>query len=106
MPKTEVITSLSTGPHPEGTYDAVRTTLKEVNVDASGKLELDDFVDLVAKLREGRNRTAGQAVGKGVAGGKGKVTVQGSNANIQHGILPDELAAFTNHINGVGRGSP
>lgn len=100
--KPEVITSLSTGGQAEGTYDAVRTTLKEVAVDASGKVELDDYVDLVAKLREGRNRTAGQAVGKAGAGGKGRVVVQGSNANITHGILPDELAAFTNHINGVG----
>lgn len=31
----------------------------------------------------------------------GKVTVQGSNANVSHTINEDERAEFTNHINSV-----
>ena len=31
----------------------------------------------------------------------GKVTVQGSNANVSHTINEDERAEFTNHINAV-----
>jgi len=31
----------------------------------------------------------------------GKVTVQGSNANVSHTINEDERTEFTNHINGV-----
>ncbi len=31
----------------------------------------------------------------------GKVTVQGSNANVSHTINEDERREFTNHINGV-----
>lgn len=30
----------------EATYDQVRETLKEVNLDASGRVELDDYVDV------------------------------------------------------------
>lgn len=96
--KQEAITALSSGPNSEGTYDSVRMTLKEVQIDSSGKIELEDYVDLISKLREGKNRLAGKAVG---SPGKSRVVVQGSNSNIQHGILPDELAAFTTHINSV-----
>lgn len=96
--KQEAITALSSGPTTEGTYDSVRTTLKEVQVDSSGKIELEDYIDLIAKLRQGANKMAGKAIG---SPGKSRVVVQGSNSNIQHGILPDELAAFTTHINGV-----
>ena len=31
----------------------------------------------------------------------GKVTVQGSNANVSHTINEDERSEFTNHINAV-----
>lgn len=96
--KQEAITALSSGPNHEGTYDSVRTTLKEVQVDSSGQIELEDYIDLIAKLRMGRNKQAGKAVG---SPGKSRVMVQGSNSNIQHGILPDELSAFTSHINSV-----
>ncbi|PLW22265.1 hypothetical protein PCASD_14545 [Puccinia coronata f. sp. avenae] len=94
--KQEAITALSSGPNLEGTYDSVRTTLKEVQVDSSGQIELEDYIDLIAKLRMGRNKQAGKAVG---SPGNTRVMVQGSNSNIQHGILPDELSAFTTHIN-------
>jgi hypothetical protein len=33
----------------------------------------------------------------------GKVTVQGSNANVSHTINEDERREFTNHINGVSQ---
>ncbi|KNE96511.1 fimbrin [Puccinia striiformis f. sp. tritici PST-78] len=95
--KQEAITALSSGPNHEGTYDSVRTTLKEVQVDSSGQIELEDYIDLIAKLRSGRNKSAGKPVG--IPGKKNRVIVQGSNSNIQHGILPDELSAFTSHIN-------
>ncbi|KAF7319720.1 hypothetical protein MKEN_00753800 [Mycena kentingensis (nom. inval.)] len=47
--------------------------LKKVSVDASGKVELEDWVEA------------------------GKVTVQGSNANVSHTINEDEPTEFTNH---------
>ncbi|CAH7667074.1 fimbrin [Phakopsora pachyrhizi] len=103
--KQEAITALSSGSKPEGTYDSVRMTLKEVQVDSSGKIELDDYVDLIAKLRQGNNKTAGKVISS-PSTGKSRVMVQGSNSNIQHGILPDELSAFTTHINGVLAGDP
>ncbi|KAH0445990.1 hypothetical protein IEQ34_025176 [Dendrobium chrysotoxum] len=76
----------------DASYDQVRETLKEVNLDASGRVELDDYVDLLAKLRAGRNAGAGTAT-------KGKMTVQGSNASVQHTINEDERTEFTRHIN-------
>lgn len=36
-------------------YDQVRETLKDVDLDASGRVELEDYVDLVSRLRTGSN---------------------------------------------------
>ncbi|KDN38930.1 putative SAC6-actin filament bundling protein, fimbrin [Tilletiaria anomala UBC 951] len=83
----------------EASYDQVRETLKEVAIDSSGRVELDDFVDLMAKLRAGRN------VGAGVVT-KGKVTVKGANASTQHTINEDERSEFTRHINSNLSGDP
>ncbi|KAF8908605.1 Ca2+-binding actin-bundling protein [Gymnopilus junonius] len=72
-------------------YDVARETLKHVSVDASGKVELDDWVELNVKLRS-HEKSA-------ITTKAGKVTVQGSNANVSHTINEDERAEFTNHIN-------
>ncbi|CCM00796.1 uncharacterized protein FIBRA_02838 [Fibroporia radiculosa] len=79
-------------------YDHARETLKHVSVDASGKVELEDWVELNVKLR-----TQAPAV---LPSSKGKVTVQGSNSNVSHTINEDERAEFTNHINSVLEGDP
>lgn len=68
--------------------------MKEVNVDATGRVEVDDFVELVAKLREGSAKST-------IAVNKSKITVKGSNANVSHTINEDERTEFTRHINGV-----
>ncbi|KAH9940705.1 calponin homology domain-containing protein [Amylocystis lapponica] len=78
-------------------YDRVRETLKHVSVDASGKVELEDWVELNVKLRS-------QAPTSVLPSKAGKVTVQGSNANVSHTINEDERAEFTNHINSVLEG--
>ncbi|KAG8707721.1 hypothetical protein FRC08_000328 [Ceratobasidium sp. 394] len=83
----------------EGSYDQVREVLKGVSVDASGKVELDDWVELVTKLRAARASTI-------LPTKAGKVTVQGSNANVSHTINEDERSEFTIHINGVLAGDP
>lgn len=101
----------------------MRETLKQVSLDSSGAVELDDFVDLVAKLKEGSGASATKVVrggalsslmGGAAAGGAaarapaagapaqtggGKVLVKGSNANITHSINEDERTEFTRHIN-------
>ncbi|KAJ7611151.1 fimbrin [Mycena rosella] len=74
-------------------YDLARETLKKVSVDASGKVELEDWVELHVKMR-----TQARAALPTKAG---KVTVQGSNANVSHTINEDERTEFTNHINSV-----
>ncbi|WFD05260.1 fimbrin [Malassezia vespertilionis] len=80
-------------------YDQVRETLKEVDIDASGRVELEDYVDLIARLRKGSNASAGVAT-------KGRVTVKGSNASTQHSINEDERTEFTRHINMSLDGDP
>ncbi|KAH9991525.1 calponin homology domain-containing protein [Russula vinacea] len=85
-----------TGPSGRGeSYDRVRETLKHVSVDASGKVELEDWVELNVKLRSQTSSLTKKA---------GKVTVQGSNANVSHTINEDERREFTNHINGILEG--
>jgi plastin-1 len=78
-------------------YDRARETLKNVSVDASGKVELEDWVELNVKLRSQTSSLTTKA---------GKVTVHGSNANVSHTINEDERREFTNHINGILEGDP
>ena len=129
LPKSTILTSLSSGAASNSaagkyTYDEVRETLKSVNLDASGAVELDDFVDLVAKLKDGTNASASQVVrggalsslmggaargpapGADTQSGGGKVLVKGSNANITHSINEDERTEFTRHINQVSNHPP
>ncbi|KAJ7243180.1 fimbrin [Mycena haematopus] len=80
-----------------GSYDMARETLKQVSVDASGKVELEDWVELNVKLRSAASTLATKA---------GKVTVKGSNANVSHTINEDERTEFTNHINSVIENDP
>jgi len=128
LPKSTVLTALSSGANnssPSGkyTYDQVRETLKTVSVDSSGQVELEDFVDLVDKLKGGAGSSAGQvlrggalsglmgspakagspsqASGGGASASGGKVLVKGSNTNITHSINEDERTEFTRHINQV-----
>ncbi|PTU18661.1 hypothetical protein P175DRAFT_0518110 [Aspergillus ochraceoroseus IBT 24754] len=104
-------------------YDVVRQTLKEVELDSSRRVELDDYVDLIAKLRFASTRSAptqdpvsatvrpgtGAAaprhVSKGSVGG-GRIHVQGSSSNVTHTINEDERTEFTRHINAVLAGDP
>lgn len=80
-------------------YDKARETLKHVSVDASGKVELEDWVELNVKLRT-------QTKASVLPTRAGKVTVQGSNANVSHTINEDERTEFTNHINTVIENDP
>ena len=48
-------------------YDVVRQALKEVGLDSSRRVELDDYVDLVAKLRESSPAQQRMSTGGGAA---------------------------------------
>ncbi|KAF9733146.1 Fimbrin, actin-bundling protein [Paraphaeosphaeria minitans] len=102
-------------------YDVVRQALKEVELDSSRRVELDDYVDLISKLRQsspaqqrmntGPSRPAGGSVPstpghahKTSTGGR--IHVQGSSANVTHTINEDERTEFTRHINAVLAGDP
>ncbi|KAF2651066.1 hypothetical protein K491DRAFT_696783 [Lophiostoma macrostomum CBS 122681] len=112
-------------------YDVVRQALKEVELDSSRRVELDDYVDLISKLRQsspaqqrmntGPSRArAGTGPGSapstpghahktsvgGGSGGGGRIQVQGSSANVTHTINEDERTEFTRHINAVLAGDP
>ncbi|KAL2842966.1 calponin homology domain-containing protein [Aspergillus pseudoustus] len=98
-------------------YDVVRQALKEVELDSSRRVELDDYVDLIAKLRSGSAQSApvrdpvsaaatgaSRHVSKGSVGGR--IHVQGSSSNVTHTINEDERTEFTRHINAVLAGDP
>ncbi|EGA75608.1 Sac6p [Saccharomyces cerevisiae AWRI796] len=90
-----------------------------VGVDASGRVELDDYVGLVAKLRESKTGAAPQTtfnvapnstpiVSTAATGlqhkGKGtqaKIIVAGSQTGTTHTINEEERREFTKHINSV-----
>ncbi|GAO46375.1 putative fimbrin [Saitoella complicata NRRL Y-17804] len=82
------------------TYDQIRSTLKQCSIDATGRVELDDYVELMSKLRD----TSAPAQNAPATPGKpsaSKKTVQGSSANVSHTINADEQTEFTRHINSV-----
>ncbi|VUC21782.1 unnamed protein product [Clonostachys rosea] len=106
-------------------YDVVRQALKEVELDSSRRVELEDYVGLIAKVRGSSSKPAssgpsrltaqpsGGVVSQRTGGGhsskgsiSGKIQVQGSNANITHTINEDERTEFTRHINAVLAGDP
>ncbi|KAL4733286.1 calponin homology domain-containing protein [Aspergillus similis] len=98
-------------------YDVVRQALKEVELDSSRRVELEDYVDLIAKLRSGSAQSvpvrdpvsaaapgAPRHISKGSVGGR--IHVQGSSSNVTHTINEDERTEFTRHINAVLAGDP
>lgn len=94
-------------------YDEVREALKSVQVDASGHVELDDFVELNAKVKELKSQSSSS---KPVSGGnnvvnesnvetftrnKAKVVLGGGGGRTIHTIDDEERVEFTRHINTV-----
>ncbi|ODQ77236.1 hypothetical protein BABINDRAFT_10381 [Babjeviella inositovora NRRL Y-12698] len=100
----------------EGTYDEVRETMKNVSVDASGHVELDDYVELIAKLREGsrslqvpqaaHDSVSPAATGRVGTGHKTRIVVGGRSADTTHSINEEERTEFTRHINSILAGDP
>ncbi|BFZ55560.1 fimbrin [Savitreella phatthalungensis] len=78
----------------KSSYDEIRAALKEVNLDSTGRVELEDYVELVSKIRSGSSKGTLEV-------SKAKIKVGGANANISHTINDDERTEFTRHINGV-----
>ncbi|KAF2457454.1 putative actin-bundling protein Sac6 [Lineolata rhizophorae] len=107
-------------------YDVVRQALKEVELDSSRRVELEDYVDLISKLRQSspaqKRMSTGPSRPRAVSGaggmptspthghkgsyGGGRIQVQGSSANVTHTINEDERTEFTRHINAVLAGDP
>ena len=65
--KKDVINSVSQ--KGDYTYDQARETLKNVDVDASGHVELDDYVELMAKLKESKSGPSQAAAPAAATGG-------------------------------------
>lgn len=106
-------------------YDQARETLKQVDVDASGHAELDDYVQLVAKLKEDSSSgtppptTAGSSESPVVspkfkkppppiptANSKNKTYLGGKTSGTTHTINDEERTEFTRHINSVLEDDP
>ncbi|CAO3665001.1 unnamed protein product [Rhizopus stolonifer] len=75
-------------------YDEIRATLKDVSSSTAGKIDVEEFIELAAKLKDGRNKGAFDVH-------QNKIKVHGTNANVTHTINEDERTEFTRHINGV-----
>ncbi|KAJ2017995.1 fimbrin [Coemansia sp. RSA 455] len=94
---------------PERQYDEISSVLKEVDVSRPDKVELDEFVELIARLRTADKAKQGSAPAvaakafEGITSDRAYTgrTVLGSrqNASSAHTINEDEREEFTNHIN-------
>lgn len=95
-------------------YDEVRAALKQVELDSSRRVELDDFVDLISKLRvsEAAPTSAASRAVPAVAHartgskGGGVIKMSGATGSSAHTINEDERTEFTRHINAVLAGDP
>lgn len=114
----------------EYSYDQARETLKQVDVDASGHVELDDYVQLMAILKEdsssatppppsstisGNSATSPSVVSPKfkkppppipTANSKNKTFLGGKTSGTTHTINDEERTEFTRHINSVLAGDP
>lgn len=88
-------------------YDEVREVLK-TTADASGRVDLEEFVDLFSKLQTSSSTTGGAtgtaasaATGASAANKAGKFKLGGSTASSSHTVNADERSEFTRHINTV-----
>ncbi|KAJ2691125.1 fimbrin [Coemansia spiralis] len=95
---------------PERQYDEIRGALKEVDVSRPDKVELDEFVELIARLRTADKAKQGSGPAavaakafEGITSDRAYTgrTVLGSrqNASSAHTINEDEREEFANHIN-------
>lgn len=119
--KKDVINSVSqTGKY---SYDETRETLKTVDVDASGHVELEDFVALILKLKENGatdshlsptgirspNSAVPTSPGKAFTGvapiatanTANKTYLSGKTSGTTHTINDEERSEFTRHVNSV-----
>ncbi|GAB7344357.1 hypothetical protein MBLNU457_2219t1 [Dothideomycetes sp. NU457] len=106
-------------------YDVVRQALKEVELDSSRRVELDDYVDLISKVRNAspaqQRMSAGPTRARGLSSanvpsspgqpapstpGRGRIQIGGSTSSSAHTINEDERTEFTRHINAVLAGDP
>ncbi|KAI8997172.1 fimbrin [Pilobolus umbonatus] len=78
-------------------YDDIRANLKQVSSNTTGKIDLEEFIDLVNRLKEGRNKGAFDVH-------QHKILVRGEHGDATHTINEDELTEFTRHINMVMEG--
>lgn len=106
----------------QATYDEAREALKACNVDASGRVELDDYVELEAKLKESKAGPPPQTSFATAApitqpsapsqlqhrgtGAQAKIIVSGATSGSQHTINEEERSEFTKHINESLLGDP
>lgn len=112
--KKDVINSVSQ--KGDYTYDQARETLKNVDVDASGHVELDDYVELMAKLKESKSGPSQAAAPAAATGGSSnasstapvptantahKTYFTGKTSGSTHTINDEERIEFTRHINSV-----
>ncbi|KAL7268653.1 fimbrin [Rhizina undulata] len=87
-------------------YDEVRSALKQVDLDSSRRVELEDFVDLISKLRVSEPaKPSAPAVSHNrnasLNARGGQIKMSGATGSSTHTINEDERTAFTSHINAV-----
>lgn len=104
--KSTLLTSLSstsatTSQSGKYTYDQIRETLKSVNLDSSGSIELEDFVSLVSKLKAGGGEDAVKVIRGGTLGG-----LVGGVGGIKLSSSSGASSSGAGGVGGGGGGSP
>ncbi|CAO3610539.1 unnamed protein product [Cunninghamella blakesleeana] len=93
LDQSEIQTACKTTGYSDN-YDEIRATLKQVSSSSANKIDAEEFIELAAKLKEGRNKGAFDVH-------QHKIKVHGTTTNVTHTINEDERTEFTHHINSV-----
>ncbi|KAI0242613.1 fimbrin [Massospora cicadina] len=87
-----------------GTYDQIRSTLKQVDVNSNGTLELEEYFEIVQKLKAGDVKGVESSTN---AFNKKVITVRGANqSDTAHTINEEEKIEFAIYINDALESDP
>ena len=78
-------------------YDDVRDAIKRADVSTSGKLDVEEFLSVVAKLKD----SVKSSVTKEDKAGRRRTVMMGKQAGTAHTFDEDEKVEFVQHINAI-----
>lgn len=85
-------------------YDDVRDAIKRAGINVSGKVDVEEFLEVVAKLKDSEGQKSSVTMEDKL--GRRRTVMMGKQAGTAHTIDEEEKTEFVHHINLVLNGDP